>query len=596
MMLEENYRRCVSKLFVVLLSVLVGCERQEVERSTTIGENGNVDHIRLADTSNPIQRFAVAEFQQYVQRITGITIPIDDVGTKKAISLELSDDTAVRWDGYHIRRTENGLIISAREPRALLYAVYDLLEQSGCSFMYPGKQEQIVPEKKQIEWKINDTIVNPVLEHRGLAPYGLDAKGLEDGRNFIDWMAKNRFNYILVSEDRPSEGNGPANGSVWKEVNKELLPELQKRGFVIEMSEHCTPVFFPRTLFKKHPDWFALNKGERKLGPPPYSGQMCYSNKDAVDYYSDTLARYAAIHPEFKTIGTWPLDGGEYCECENCKSPQTVFTAVLKVAKKIKAVRPDMIVEHLAYKQQTWQPPAMDSIPANISVLWCRDAGESEDLVQQWKEKINPTAGIYQFEYYLGDNYRTRTNVWLRADYAVEMVKHARATGYRGVISLVLPIQNWWRSSFNNRFYAQASWNPDFNQGTELERYFKAYYGAQANRAKNIFELIVNDLQREPYSRESDSLAANWPRVEKYSPQILFQIDSAISQCLDSVICERFKRIKTYVEFFVLHTKAYYTRRKSDLEILQKYSKDHPDHSMVLMYPGYIQWRNEEYF
>lgn len=595
-MLRKDCLSFSSYLTIALLGIFTGCKPQPVEPLTSIGENGNVDHIRIVDSSNAILRFAATELQHYVQQITGINIPITNTNANRAITLELSDDTAIRWDGYRIQQTEKGLNISANEPRGLLYAVYDLLEMSGCAFVYPGKQEQIIPEKSQIVWRIEDTIINPVLEHRGLAPYGLDAEGLEDGRDFIDWMAKNRFNYILVSEDRPSESDGSANGSVWKEVQKELLPELQKRGFVIEMSEHCTPVFFPRTLFKKHPDWFALNKGERKLGPPPYSGQMCYSNKEAVEYYGDTLARYAAIHPEFKTIGTWPLDGGEYCECENCKSSQTVFNAVLRVAEKIKKVRPDMMVEHLAYKEQTWQPPAIDSIPANISVLWCRDAGESEELVKEWKKKINPSAGIYQFEYYLGDNYRTRTNVWLRPEYSVEMLKHARATGYRGVISLVLPIQNWWRSAFNNRFYAQASWNNEFDPKIELEKYFKVYYGAQANEAKNIFSMISDDLQREPYSRESDALAANWSRVEKYSPQILRELEAVMSQSRDSVIRERFSRIKTYVEFFVLHTKAYYTRKKTDLETLQKYSKDHPEHSMVLMYPGYIHWRNEEYF
>ncbi len=175
------------------------------------------------------------------------------------------------------------------------------------------------------------------------------------------------------------------------------------------------------------------------------------------------IADYAARHPEFHVIGTWPLDGGEYCECENCKDPQTVFKAVKHVAEKVRAVRPDMIVEHLAYKVQTWQPPDTEKVPDNISVLWCTDAGEMDTLAHKWIEKVNPASGVYQFEYYMGDNYRTRANVWLRPAYSAEVARHASEMGFRGVISLFLPIQNWWRASFNNRFFARACWDPDLD-------------------------------------------------------------------------------------------------------------------------------------
>lgn len=589
--------------FICSLAIiwLAGCTgiRESLPEKILIGREGNVNTITYPADADPVVEFAAQQLQEYLHRITGVKLPVSKeqhANSPGTISLTISTDTSLHWDGYRLRTNENSFSISSAQPRGLLFAVYDILEQAGCSFVYPGASEQIVPEKNQVVFSIPDTIINPLMEHRGLAPYGLDAKGLTAGRDFIDWMAKNRFNYILVSEDRPSDSDGPAHGSVWKEVNKELLPELQKRGFTIEMSEHCTPVFFPRSLFKQHPDWFALNKGERKLGPPPYSGQICYSNKAAIEYYGNSLAKYAEAHREFKTIGTWPLDGGDYCECHDCKNPQTVFNAVLTIAEKIRKVRPDMLVEHLAYKVQTWQPPAMDKIPSNISVLWCRDPGESEELVKQWKEKIDPAAGIYQFEYYLGDNYRSRANVWLRPEYAVNMVEHARTTGYRGVISLVLPIQNWWRSAFNNRFYARAVWNAKFSFNDELDKYFKAYYGVHSAEAKSIFSMILNNLQHEPYDRETEGLAANWTRVEKSAPQILQEIELAMTKSSNKITKERFNRIKTYVEYFVLYTKAYSTRSKADLRNVETYIRNHPGHEMVLMYPGYIRWRNEEYF
>jgi len=58
-------------------------------------------------------------------------------------------------------------------------------------------------------------------------------------------MAKNRLNYLLVSEDRPSDCAGQAHAMIWKDVQAELLPELKKRGFTIEMSEHWHAGFLP---------------------------------------------------------------------------------------------------------------------------------------------------------------------------------------------------------------------------------------------------------------------------------------------------------------------------------------------------------------
>ena len=77
--------------------------------------------------------------------------------------------------------------------------------------------------------------------------------------------------------------------------------------------------------------------------------------------------------PEMDIIGTWPLDGGNYCECEDCKDPQTVFRAAMRVAEKVKEL-----------------------------FMWKREATYEEDIIirliirQAWKiisklSEINPS-------------------------------------------------------------------------------------------------------------------------------------------------------------------------------------------------------------
>jgi hypothetical protein len=597
--MQKLHNSTIALLTLVLATgLLSSCSRVNKDNQMLrIGKGGNMNSIVIPEKPDSIVNFAAAELKSYIKKITGRELHIQRRSDTKLrsneIHLVVDNNINLKWDGFKIDITGKGICLTSAESRGLLYSVYTLLEKMGCSFFYPG-EEEIVPELNNLTLSAGTLIYNPVLEHRGLAPYGLYAGTVEMGRMFFDWMAKNKLNYVLVSENRPSDADGQGHASIWKEVQEKLLPELQKRGFIIEMSEHCTPVFFPRSLYQDHPDWFAMNNGVRKLGPPPYSGQMCYSNKDAVEYYANAIAAYAEKHPEFHVIGTWPLDGGEYCECEKCKDSETVFKAAMHVAEKVKQVRPDIIVEHLAYHQQTWQPPSMDKIPANMSVLWCPDAGAMDSLAVKWIEKARDAGGVYQFEYYMGDNYRTRANVWLRPEYSAGVARYAKTIGFRGVISLCITIDSWWRSSFNNCFFARACWDPDLDIDAYLREYCNRYYGDQAEQVKETFEMIFRDLQPEPYADQVKSAPQRLEQVKSAAGVILNKLDNISSRTEDPAVKKRIMRLRTYVEYFRMHCEAMIERNPDDLKKIADYSRNHPEQQMVLMYPEYIIWRNAD--
>jgi len=597
-MTKPTMKHCRLIILASIFSALTGCGSDS--QSLVLGTNGVINRISISDSSDPVIQKAANELSRYIGQITGKFLPVtidkelSDTSTG-ILRLQKTNDDSIRWDGFSIRVRSHRVDLNAKESRGFLYAAYTFLEQAGCSFFYPGTKEQVVPKKATLTFAQGVFIHNPILEHRGLAPYGLDRNSIEAGRDFIDWMAKNKFNYILVSENRPSDSDGPANGSVWKEVTKELLPELQQRGFIIEMSEHCTPVFFPRTLHKQHPEWFALNDGVRKLGPPPYSGQMCYSNRDAVEYYGNALADYAGKHPEFSVIGTWPLDGGRYCECEQCKDPNTYFNASKRVAEIVKKVRPDITVEYLAYNDQ-FTAPKMDRLPANMSVLWCADPGIMRDTLQQWVKKANKAGGVELFEYFFGDNYRAGTNVWLRPKYATKMPELARTEGFRGVVSLFLPIQSWWRSAFNSSFFAKACWDKSLNVDSTLERYFAAYYPQHSTEIDSVFSTIFLHFQEEPYQVCGTLSPPKIRHLDSTAGEVVGRLDQLFNNTSDSTERTRIGRIRTYVEFSKLYRDAFASGNPADLDSLVRYSQLRPEQHMVLMYPGYIRWRLEEYF
>ena len=608
MLFRSNSNPLSFVLFILILVVsLSGCRKNSGNNILSVGKKGTLNRIEVPSNPTPVAEFAALELQKYLEEISGIKLEVIKAGEGKeesgAIRLLVDENADVQWDGFKINADNGDIAIRAREQRGLLYGAYQLLEEAGCSFVYPGKQEEVVPQKEIVEFISGERIFNPAIEQRGLTPYGLQASSLELSRNFIDWMAKNKLNYILVSEDRRTDCPGSAHSSILKEVGEELLPELQKRGFVIEMAEHTIDIFFSRSLFQEHPEWFALIRGERRIGDEndPYTGQMCYSNKEAVEYYAKAVADYAAKRPEFHIIGTWPRDGGQWCECNNCESdPEVLYHAIEVVAEKVKKVRPDISVEYMIYPRPKGFQPPPEKLPENMSFLWIPDNGELDSLGRQWSVKSNREArGTYQFEYLMGDNYRSRANVWLNPSLAVNNAVHARNMEFKGVTSLFLPLENWWRAAFNNWFFARACWNTELDIDASLHEYCTKYYGNVASDTEVIFHRIFNNLQADQsimiYSPKSDN-PDKYTATVTLAANIIEQLDAVIDKSQEPEVTERLSRLRAYVEYYRLFYEGMLNRNEKSLAILSAYSKNHPEFDMVLMAPEYIEWRNSELF
>ena len=69
-------------------------------------------------------------------------------------------------------------------------------------------------------------------------------------------------------------------------------------------------------------------------------------------------------------------------------------------------------------------------------------------------------------------------------------------------------------------------------------------------------------------------------------------LDSLLNTSQEKDIAVRLQRLRAYIEYSLLHTEAMASRKPNDLKRLANYSKEHPEQDMVLMYPEYIKWRN----
>lgn len=437
--------------------------------------------VKILAPDSAVTAFAGAELTEYLCRI----FP-DTVLEQKEFVLRIIS-SGLRFDGCEIIDSGNRITISACEERGLLHGVYALLRKLGCSFLFPGKNRERIPTRNV--WPLADNFrlrQEPWLEYRGICFYNTSQKTLAKTLDGIDWMAKNGFNFLMTSIHRLDDTTCGDHEILWDEMGDILLPELQKRGITIDMSEHSTDYYFPKeTLFKEHPEWFALVDGVR------VPGQICYSNQEAVDAYASALADFAKDKPWFRFMGIWPLDGGGYCECEHCKDPETIFQANCTIAAKLKSVRPDLTVEHLAYTPQSFARPTTP-MPDNMCVLVCllRD-----QVAYEWSLCAKNAKGAFYFDYMTGDHYRYRSDVILNPRYCRETVNALISYGYRGVVSLYLPLDCWFVPSLNYWYLSRLYYEPTADI-TQLHRELSLeLFGEELTDAGvQVLELITGKL------------------------------------------------------------------------------------------------------
>lgn len=433
------------------------------------------------DTDCAISSFARNELEHYLSEI----FPPDAL--ENYTFMLKRTETGLRYDGYRIRQKSSCIAVEACQERGLLHGVYALLRRLGCSFLFPGKARQSVPQLKR--WPFTDGFSmqeEPWLEYRGICFYNTTKNTLSKTQDAIDWMAKNGFNFLLTSIHRNDDTGCGDHAILWDEIGEQLLPELQKRGIVLDMSEHSTDYYFPKEkVFSEHPEWFALTDGKRS------PGQICYSNQNAVEAYGNALAAFAKDKPWFQFMGIWPLDGGGYCTCEHCQDPETIFRANRVIAEKLRKVRPDLTVEHLAYTPQSFARPS-EPMPDNMSVLVCH---VRDQVAYEWGLHARHARGAFYFDYMTGDHYRYRSNVILNPAYCRDTVKALISYGYRGIVSLYLPVDCWFIPSLNYWYLSRLYYNPGEKLHTMHRQLAEELFGmAGAEKGAKVLSEISEDL------------------------------------------------------------------------------------------------------
>jgi len=320
--------------------------------------------------SGPV-RFAAEELRRYLTHMTGAAValrPSDGPANTLRLGSAGLPPPGVCPDAesFVVQPSADGAIVCGGSPRALVHAVYALLEQLGCRWSLHGREHETVPRLARLPG-LKAIRTSPRFRVRGYSAdimtwhYGDAAQFKEHltaDYEFIDWMGKSGGNtYLFIRHPFDSQLTIP-----------ELLPECARRGIDVEYGGHVIPLLLPRELFATHPEFFPQSAD----GVRSEFGNLCTSNTDALRTTTENAVHYVRDYPELRGLHVWGADlwQGGWCHCRLCRDV-TVQDQSLRLCNAIAATIADRGAErpvcYLAY-HDTVEPNLVGRPHRNVYV------------------------------------------------------------------------------------------------------------------------------------------------------------------------------------------------------------------------------------
>ena len=291
-----RFRRIVMLSLLLLATSLCTCYSQEV-----LVADGGKSEYRIVLPSQPKheESFAASELQKYLKLATGAKLPVvksDSLPAGKCLIVACADTKLAKSvlaapntpklkegeEAFLVATVSDDIVFTGRAPHAVIYAVYDFLEDSvGYAWLFPGDLGEEVPTVRTL--RIGKL-------RRSQAP-SFPFRWIGSG----EWALRSKMNMrVRAGRERTGVSEVFGGHSFCK-----VLPAEQ--------------------YFDSRPDFFALVAGLRKRSRSKGHGdQICTSNPAAVREVVKNMRTALDANPAARIISLSPNDGLGFCECDNC--------------------------------------------------------------------------------------------------------------------------------------------------------------------------------------------------------------------------------------------------------------------------------------
>ncbi len=480
--------------------------------------------------------------------VAGNDAPWLGVAVPDAISASL---TPPKPGGFRVRDFSHDgrrvTIIRGRDRVGALYGVYAWAEKLGVRFHGLGEAGTAWPAVPPVLPVGLDFTEAPEYATRGF--WAFENRGNPD---FFLWMARNRLNFWTVAEGQDhhflKKLGLRLNGGHHDIQFHSLGPHLEypyrhalfgggsdrPRDPYPVSAEYAGDVDADGRLsyFEAHPEWYCLKDGQRSSRiSAEFGDNFCTSNLDAVHELTLRLIDQCVegLWREADIINFWMLDGGDWCECEACRSQGTpsdrlivVIDATLRAFEEARRAgrlqRPLQLVT-LAY-HETLPAPTRPLPPGfdyeNCAVTFfpiercyahaLADPACIEVNAQMLRDFTGWTEGAdrhYQGTVFVGEYYNLSAFKSLpllfprvmAADIPSYFDRGARHFHYMHVLT-----RQWGTWTLNNYLMARLLWNPKADVPGLLEEYFEKRYPTATSPMRRLYdELETASANSKPF-------------------------------------------------------------------------------------------------
>jgi len=447
------------------------------EDTLTIVERGATEYrIAIpADAEAPLP-YAARELQHFLHQMSGITLPIVSEGTEDGPALRLGapDEAGLEGlgeDGVLIRTDGRDVLLTGKDPRGRLYAVYAFLERFlGVRFL--AHDCTVVPKR--------EVLAVPRIDYRHTPPF-----------MYRETLYFDSFPKAVATRQRL---NGPTT-LCDEEVGGKI-------AFYPYVHSFCKLVP-PEEYFEEHPEYFSLVDGKRTNAT--VHGQLCLTNPDVLSIAKEQVLRWIDEHPEVPIIDVSQNDGGGACQCDRCRAVVEeegsehgpILRFVNSIADVVAEQHPDKWVETLAYAYST-KPPALERPRPNVIIRLCHAGcyfhgfercGLGANLITYLQEWSKLTKRIFVWHYATNFAHYLAPNQNLKG--LADDIRYYAAHGVNGLM-----IQGDYQSpggelaELRQYLAAQLMWDPQRDPAILRLEFCNGYYGPAADDVLEYLALM----------------------------------------------------------------------------------------------------------
>ncbi len=526
--------RCVGRSMVLAICLCMHCPATGTGNQIPLVRDGQArativvltDHAACRDAARELQEFLALMSTAKLEIVEG---PADVRTTRVQIGLihkHPSDPMdgrlpkavlpalqRVRPEGFVLAGIAGNpasvSVLAADEP-GLWHGVYELLEQLGCRWYFPGDAGQHVPRRKDLGIPAKVEVQNP------------------------DFVLRNVW---WVYGGRPK----------WQTTAHALWNRRNKMGGVqAGMAHNLHRIVPPSKYGRQHEAYFPLRSGKRYVPKrdTEQGWQPCTSNPEVIRLAAEAAIRYFDKNPKAYTFSLSPADGYGWCECPRCTAQDppelrgtprrgkgrrmTLFAN--EVAQRLAEKHPDKYVCWYAYAGAVEAPADLKVHPnvvislahygwcgCNIHALTdpqCKFNVKFLPILDAWSER---TDKLFIREYWTVIVPAVESLSRICGAYSLaDDIPVYRAKGAIGFSSEAVP--DYGSAALNYWLAAKKLWNAEADTKSLLDDFYEGMYGPAAAVMRKHFETIVQTCRtrgdRPPFFTDED-LDRMRPLLEK---------------------------------------------------------------------------------